>query len=65
MATPLGFEQDIVFTGGVAKNVGMKKALEDKINQKIMIPPEDPQLMGALGAALFAEELYGKETDFS
>jgi len=58
MAAPLGFEEDIVFTGGVAKNMGMRKALEDEIKREIFIPPEDPQLTGALGAALFAEELY-------
>ncbi len=62
MAAPLGFENDIVFTGGVAKNVGIKKALEDKINEKIIIPYEDPQLIGAFGAALFAKEMLGCET---
>lgn len=58
MAAPLGFEDDIVFSGGGAKNAGLKKALEDETKRKIIIPPEDPQLMGALGAALYAKELW-------
>lgn len=61
MATPLGFMDDVVFTGGVAKNVGMKKALGDEIGHEIIIPPEDPQLNGALGAALFAREIWNQE----
>jgi len=58
MAAPLGFEDDIVFSGGGAKNVGLKKALEDVTNHTVIIPSEDPQLMGALGAALYAKELW-------
>ncbi len=61
MATPLGFVEDVVITGGVAKNVGMEKALGDEIGHKIIIPPEDPQLNGALGAALFAREIWNQE----
>ncbi len=63
MAAPLGFVDDVVFTGGVAKNAGMKKALEDEIKHKIIIPLEDPQLNGALGAALFAHEILKCETN--
>ncbi len=61
MATTIGFEDDIVFSGGGAKNVGLKKALEDETGRKIIIPPEDPQLIGALGAALYAKELWNSE----
>ena len=60
MASKLGLDGDLVFTGGVAKNEGMKHALEDEMNRPILIPPNDPQLMGALGAALFAKELIMK-----
>ena len=55
MAKNIGFENDIVFTGGVAKNEGMKKALEIEIGTRISLP-EEPQIVGALGAALFARE---------
>jgi predicted CoA-substrate-specific enzyme activase len=46
----------IVFTGGVAKNKGMVRALEEVLGEKLLIPP-DPQLVGALGAALLARDL--------
>ena len=54
MGAPVGFKREIVFTGGVAKNVGIKKALEDEIKLEILIPDE-PQIIGALGAALLAK----------
>jgi len=54
MGAPVGFKKELVFTGGVAKNVGIKKALEDEIGLEIIIP-EEPQIMGALGAALLAK----------
>ncbi len=53
MGKPVGFKKDVVFTGGVAKNVGMKKAIEDEIGVEILIP-EEPQIIGALGAAILA-----------
>ena len=46
---------DIVFTGGVAKNVCMCALLKEKLNRNILIP-DDPQSVGALGAALLAAE---------
>lgn len=47
---------DIVFTGGVAKNPCMQAMLTEKMGRKILIP-DDPQLVGALGAALLAAEI--------
>ena len=46
----------VAFTGGVAKNSGVKSALEKQLGEKITIPPR-PQLTGALGAALIACEI--------
>jgi len=54
MGQSVGFRREVVFTGGVAKNVGMKKALEDEIGLEILVP-EEPQIMGALGAAILAK----------
>jgi predicted CoA-substrate-specific enzyme activase len=54
MVKMLGYEEPIVLTGGVAKNIGVKHFLERELNIKVMIP-EEPQITGALGAALFAE----------
>lgn len=45
----------IVFTGGVAKNPCMGTLLAEKLGRAILTP-EDPQLVGALGAALLAGE---------
>jgi predicted CoA-substrate-specific enzyme activase len=43
----------IVFTGGVALVSGMKGALESVLEQPVEVAP-DPQMTGALGAALLA-----------
>jgi predicted CoA-substrate-specific enzyme activase len=51
-----GVEDEIFFSGGVAKNSGMRKALEEVLGKKIVSSKEDPQLVGALGAALIAQE---------
>jgi predicted CoA-substrate-specific enzyme activase len=60
MGKSAGYREDVVFTGGVAKNVGIKKALEDEIGLPIHIPDE-PQIMGALGAAILAKANLKKE----
>ncbi|HID18888.1 TPA: 2-hydroxyglutaryl-CoA dehydratase [Candidatus Bathyarchaeota archaeon] len=50
-----GAENDVVMTGGVAKNIGVVKALEREIGYSIHVPLE-PQIVGAIGAALMAKE---------
>jgi len=55
MVKRLKVEPDVVFTGGVAKNIGVVKALEENLGCKIFVP-EEPLLSGALGAALIARE---------
>lgn len=55
MSTPMGIVKPITMTGGVAKNLGQRKALEQELGTKLMIPKE-PQIVGALGAALFAQK---------
>ncbi len=49
----VGIEEEITFTGGVARNVGMIKAMEEKLGKKLNVS-EESHYMGALGAALFA-----------
>ncbi len=58
----LGLERDVIITGGVAKNFGVVSALEKLlgINTK-KINRFDPQIMGALGAAIIAKEKGKKE----
>jgi len=49
----IGVEKDVVMTGGVAKNIGVVRAIEEKLGFKLMIP-EEPQVVGAIGAAHIA-----------
>jgi len=55
LAGQVGLEEAVVMTGGVAQNIGVVKALEKQIGLPIHLPPQ-PQLVGALGAALLAYE---------
>jgi predicted CoA-substrate-specific enzyme activase len=49
----VGIEPEITFTGGVARNLGMIQALQEKLGTKLNVS-DDSHFMGALGAALFA-----------
>jgi len=55
MVNRVSSDGDIAFTGGVAKNPCMCDLLEAKLGRRIRIP-DDPQQIGALGAALLASE---------
>ena len=52
-------KRDMMATGGVARNVAIVKELEDKSRLNIIVPPE-PQIVGALGAALSARDKVPK-----
>jgi (R)-2-hydroxyacyl-CoA dehydratese activating ATPase len=52
-------EERCAVCGGGALNIGLVKALEDILKVKLLIP-EKPQLVTALGAALFAKEAVEK-----
>ena len=49
----VGIEADFVISGGIAKNIGVVKRLEAKMGMHAFIY-EEPQIIGAIGAALFA-----------
>ena len=49
----VGIEEEVTFTGGVARNIGMIDALNRGLGLKVNVS-EDSHFMGALGAALFA-----------
>jgi len=53
MARRLAIEDEITFTGGVAKNKGMIRALKAVLGRPLNVP-EEPQITGALGAAILA-----------
>ncbi len=56
MANRVGITPPLVMTGGVAKNVGVVKALEKKIGMTIDVS-EYAQTNGAIGAAVLAMDL--------
>jgi predicted CoA-substrate-specific enzyme activase len=58
MAQRLGLGQRILFTGGVAKNSGVRRALEQALGREVVVH-EHCQLAGALGAALLAADQAG------
>lgn len=49
----VGIREEVTFTGGVTRNIGMIRALEEKLGTSLNIS-EESHYMGALGAALFA-----------
>jgi predicted CoA-substrate-specific enzyme activase len=49
----VGVEDEVTFTGGVARNPAMVRALEESLGRGLNVSPES-HFMGALGAALFA-----------
>jgi predicted CoA-substrate-specific enzyme activase len=51
----VGVEEEVTFTGGVSRNVGMVRALEGVLGRPVNVSP-DGHFIGALGAALFALE---------
>ncbi|MBM3707237.1 MAG: 2-hydroxyglutaryl-CoA dehydratase [Actinobacteria bacterium] len=53
MVERIGLEEPVCITGGVAKNFAVVRALEELLSVKIYVP-EEPQITGALGAALLA-----------
>jgi predicted CoA-substrate-specific enzyme activase len=50
------YQEPIVFSGGVARNIGVVKAIEEEVGKEILTPGE-PQITAALGAAIFAAEM--------
>lgn len=56
MVARINWEQPVAMTGGVAKNNGVVNVLKEKLNTPIFIP-EEPQLTGALGAAIKAGKM--------
>ncbi|MBN1636363.1 MAG: 2-hydroxyglutaryl-CoA dehydratase [Deltaproteobacteria bacterium] len=57
----VGLEKDVCMTGGVAKNTGVVRHLEKMLGVKIKRLKFDPQIMGALGAAIIAKQMYTGE----
>jgi len=59
MINRLKVEEEVIVTGGGAKNRGLLKALSEQLDHEVMIPDE-PLITGALGAALMGKEIVEK-----
>lgn len=59
MVERVGLTEPVVMTGGVAKNSGVVDCLQDELDCEITVP-EEPQIVGALGAALLANNKKNK-----
>ncbi len=65
VARIVGLEKDVVMVGGMARNAGFVDSLKKNIEMDVLVP-EDPDYMGALGAAeaaiagVHAEEVKAK-----
>lgn len=55
MVRKVGFERDVALIGGVARNPGFVEAMRRGLEMEMYVP-EDPEHVGALGAALAAAE---------
>ena len=68
VARAVGLEKDIVMVGGLAKNAGFVDSLRKTIEMEVTVP-DDPDYVGALGAAeaalarVIAEEVNEREVE--
>jgi (R)-2-hydroxyacyl-CoA dehydratese activating ATPase len=60
LARGIELGSEITMTGGVAKNSGMFEALEEALGVKLRKTATDPQIIGALGAAIIAHQAADK-----
>lgn len=56
MLKRVSVDEPIVFAGGVAKNICVHRLLEKSVAKKVIIP-QNPQMVGAYGAALLAQKM--------
>jgi predicted CoA-substrate-specific enzyme activase len=54
-----GLEPEVSMSGGVAKNMAVRAELERMLGVRMVSCPVDPQVIGALGAAIFAAHREG------
>jgi len=55
MVQRVGMQFEVVMSGGVGRNIGIIRAMEAKVGKRVLVP-EDPRIVGALGAALVARQ---------
>jgi predicted CoA-substrate-specific enzyme activase len=52
----VAMQPEVVMSGGVAKNIGVIRAMETRLGRPVLVP-EEPRIVAALGAALIARGL--------
>jgi (R)-2-hydroxyacyl-CoA dehydratese activating ATPase len=55
LAQRVGMQPEMVMTGGVSRNGGVVRAMAARLGKPVLVP-DDPQVVGALGAALLARQ---------
>lgn len=60
LARRVGVNDPVVMTGGVARNQGVVRAIERELGTDVIVPRE-PQLNGAIGAALLAWQALNRK----
>ena len=55
MVRRVGAEKEVVLVGGVSRNVGFVSSLNRELGLEVKIP-DDPEFVGAIGAAVVAAE---------
>ena len=62
MVRAVGMREVVFFDGGPARNVGMRKALEDELGVSLYVPPR-PQIVTSIGAAVIARNRWEEKAD--
>ncbi len=60
----IGLDPELIFSGGVANNVGVKHALESLLRRPFVTPRLNTVFCGALGAAMIAQQKICGAADF-
>jgi (R)-2-hydroxyacyl-CoA dehydratese activating ATPase len=58
----VGIADKFVITGGIGRNVGLVSKIEEKVDGLKVTLPQEPMIVGALGAALFALDRAKKKS---
>jgi (R)-2-hydroxyacyl-CoA dehydratese activating ATPase len=56
MVSRIGLQEKAVFAGGASLNICLRHLLEEKLGTDLFVP-ENPQTLGALGAAILAKQM--------
>jgi len=57
----VGLADKFVITGGIGRNVGLVSKIEERVDGLKVTLPQEPMIVGALGAALFALDTAQKQ----